>query len=63
MHGARTTRKNSQGQHHVRCTLAFWLDAVRLIKAGQETSVTAWALDRPKQTLRNWRRLAAIKPL
>ena len=36
----------------------FKLEAVRLVKAGQEASVTARVLGMPKQTLSNWVRLA-----
>ena len=34
------------------------MEAVRLVKGGQEASVTARVLDVPKQTLGNWVRLA-----
>ena len=36
--------KKSQGQHRARYTLEFKLEAVRLVKAGQEASVTAHRL-------------------
>jgi transposase len=39
-------------------TLEFKLEAVRMIKGGQEASVTARVLGVPKQTLSNWVRLA-----
>ena len=39
-------------------TLEFKLEAVRLVKAGQEASVTARVLGVPKQSLSNWVRLA-----
>ena len=39
-------------------TLEFKLEAVRLVKAGQEVSVTARVLGVPKQPLSNWVRLA-----
>ena len=50
--------KTDQGQHRARYTLEFKLEAVRLVKAGQEASVTARVLGMPKQTLSNWVRLA-----
>ena len=50
--------KKSQDQHRARYTLEFKLEAVRLVKAGQEASVTARVLGMPKQTLSNWVRLA-----
>ena len=39
-------------------TVEFKLEAVRLVKTGQEASVTARVLGVPKQTLSNWVRLA-----
>jgi transposase-like protein len=50
--------KNDQGQRRARYTLEFKLEAVRLVKGGQEVSVTARILGVPKQTLSNWVRLA-----
>jgi transposase-like protein len=54
--------KKSQDQHRARYTLEFKLEfkleAVRLVKGGQEASVTARVLGMPKQTLSNWVRLA-----
>ncbi|VVM08292.1 hypothetical protein MAMT_02261 [Methylacidimicrobium tartarophylax] len=50
--------KTDQGQHRARYTLEFKMEAVRLVKAGQEASVTARVLGMPKQTLSNWVRLA-----
>jgi transposase-like protein len=50
--------KKSQDQHRARYTLELKLEAVRLVKAGQEASVTARVLGMPKQTLSNWVRLA-----
>ena len=50
--------KKRQDQHRARYTLEFKLEAVRLVKAGQETSVTMRVLGMPKQTLSNWVRLA-----
>jgi transposase-like protein len=46
--------KKSQDQHRARYTLEFKLEAVRLVKAGQEASVTARVLGMLKQTLSNW---------
>lgn len=40
-------------------TLEYKLEAVRLVQGGQAESVTAKVLGVPKQTLDNWRRLAA----
>jgi transposase-like protein len=45
-------------KHRARYTLEFKLEAVRLVKAGQEASVTARVLGVPKATLGNWVRLA-----
>jgi transposase-like protein len=39
-------------------TLEFKLEAVRLVKGGQASSVTAKVLGMPKQTLDNWVRLS-----
>jgi transposase-like protein len=39
-------------------TLEFKLEAVRLVKGGQEASVTARVLGIPKATLGNWIRLS-----
>jgi len=41
-----------------RCTVQFKLEAVRLVRAEQEASVTARVPAVPKQTLSNWMRLA-----
>ena len=49
--------KKDEAKHRVRYTLESMLEAVRLIKAGQEASVTARLLGIPKQTLSNWVRL------
>jgi transposase-like protein len=46
-----------QGRQRARYTLEFKLEAVRLVKGGQEASVTARVLGVPKQTLSNWVRL------
>jgi transposase-like protein len=45
-------------KHRARCTLEFKLEAVRLVKGGQEVSVTARVLGVPKATLGNWVRRA-----
>jgi transposase-like protein len=50
--------KKDEVKHRVRYTLEFKLEAVRLVKAGQEVSVTARVLGLPKATLGNWVRLA-----
>ena len=50
--------KKYEAKHRTRYTLEFKLGAVRLVKAGQEASVTARVLGIPKQTLNNWVRLA-----
>ena len=59
MHSRSTKDKQERriGQR-ARYTLEFKLEAVRLVKAGQEASVTARVLGMPKQTLSNWVRLA-----
>jgi transposase-like protein len=46
--------KKDQEKRRARYTLEFKLEAVRLVKAGQEASVTARVLGMPKQTLSNW---------
>ena len=51
--------KKDQGKQRARYTLEFKLEAVRLVKAGQEATVTARVLGVPKQTLSNWVRLAS----
>ena len=50
--------EKDEAMHRARYTLEFKLEAVRLVKAGQEASVTARVLGMPKQTLSNWVRLA-----
>ena len=50
--------KKGEVKHRARYTLEFKLEAVRLVKAGQEASVTARVLGIPKATLGNWVRLA-----
>ena len=51
--------KQGESKHRARYTLEFKLEAVRLVKGGQEASVTARILGVPKQTLSNWVRLAS----
>ena len=48
----------NEAKQRARYTLEFKLEAVRLVKGGQESSVTARVLGVPKQTLSNWVRLA-----
>ena len=50
--------KRNEAKQRARYTLEFKLEAVRLVKGGQEASVTARVLGVPKQTLSNWVRLA-----
>ena len=50
--------KKDEAKHRARYTLEFKPEAVRLVKGGQEASVTARILGIPKQTLSNWVRLA-----
>ena len=50
--------KKDEVKHRARYTLEFKLEAVRLVKAGPEVSVTARVLGVPKATLGNWVRLA-----
>ena len=52
------SKKSEEKQHRAKYTLEFKLEAVRLVKAGQEMSVTARVLNIPKATLGNWVRLA-----
>ena len=49
--------KKDGSNRRARYTVEFKLEAVRLVKAGQEASVTA-RVGVPKQTLSNWVRLA-----
>ena len=53
--------KKDGSNHRARYTLEFKLEAVRLVKAGQEASVTARVLGVPKQTLSNWVRLGSCQ--
>ena len=50
--------KRSDGQARGRYTLEFKMEAVRLVKGGQASAVTAKVLGMPKQTLENWVRLS-----
>jgi transposase-like protein len=50
--------KKDEAKRRARYTLEYKLEAVRLVKSGQEASVTARVLGVPKQTLSNWMRLA-----
>jgi len=50
--------KKMDVKQRAKYTLEFKLEAVRLVKAGQEASVTARVLGVPKQSLSNWVRLA-----
>ena len=50
--------KKNEAKQRARYTLEFKLEAVRLVKGGQESSMTARVLGVPKQTLSNWVRLA-----
>lgn len=49
--------KKDEVKRRAKYTLEFKLEAVRLVKAGQEVSVTARVLGVPKATLSNWVRL------
>jgi transposase-like protein len=50
--------KRKDGQPRGRFTLEFKMEAVRLVKGGQASAVTARVLGMPKQTLENWVRLS-----
>ena len=50
--------KKDDMAYRARHTLEFKLAAVRLVKGGQGTGVTAKLLGIPKQTLGNWIRLS-----
>ena len=50
--------KKDEAKHRARYTLEVKPETVRLVKAGQEASVTARVLGIAKQTLNNWVRLA-----
>ena len=50
--------KKDDTKHRSRYTLEFKLEAVRLVRGGQDVGVTAKVLGMPKQTLGNWVRLS-----
>jgi transposase len=50
--------KKDEVKRRARYTVEFKREAVRLVKAGQEMSVTARVLGVPKQTLGSWVRLS-----
>ena len=50
--------KQDDRRRRAKYTLEFKLEAVRLVKGGQDAAVTARVLGMPKQTLSNWVRLA-----
>ncbi len=50
--------KKDDTAHRARYTLEFKLEAVRLVKGGQDVGVEAKVLGMPKQTLGNWVRLS-----
>ena len=50
--------KQEGKRRRARYTLEFKLEAVRLVKGGQDAAVTARVLDIPKATLGNWIRAA-----
>lgn len=50
--------KKMDAKRRAKYTLEFKLEAVRLVKTGQDASVTARVLGVPKQSLSNWVRLA-----
>jgi transposase len=56
----RRSNRGQEGRHGApaRYTLEFKLEAVRLVKGGQDVGVTAKILGMPKQTLGNWVRLS-----
>ena len=49
--------KKFEDKRGAKYTQEFKVEAVRLVKAGQEASVTARVLGVPNQTLSNWVRL------
>ena len=55
--------RKDEAKHRARYTLEFKLEAVRLVKTGQEASVTARVLGIPKQTLSNWSSLLCHRAL
>ena len=48
----------SESKPRARYTLEYKLEALKLVKGGQVSAVTAKILGIPKQTLENWVRLA-----
>ena len=50
--------KKDNTAHRARYMLEFKLEAVRLVKGGQDVGVTAKVLGMPMQTLGNWVRLS-----
>lgn len=50
--------KQDDKRRRAKYTLEFKLEAVRLVKGGQDVAVTARVLDIPKATLSNWVRVA-----
>lgn len=50
--------KKDEVKRRARYTVEFKQEAIRLVKAGQEMSVTARVLGVPKQTLGSWVRIA-----
>ena len=50
--------KRVDGQARGKYTLEFKMEAVRLVKGGQASAVTAKVLGIPNQTLDNWVRLS-----
>ena len=51
----------SESKPPARYTLEFKLEALKLVKGGQVSAVTAKILGIPKQTLENWVRLARLR--
>ena len=56
--GTSEMSKKNGAKQRARYTLEFKLEAVMLVKGGQESSMTARLFGAPKQTLSNWVRLA-----
>jgi transposase-like protein len=53
----------SEKRKRARYTAEFKVEAVRLVKGGQSTSVTSKVLGIPNATLDNWVKLSATGPL
>ena len=51
----------SESKSRARYTLEFKLEALKLVKGGQVSAVTAKILGIPNQTLENWVRLARLR--